>query len=71
VDPYSTGVQFEGWKERASERFYMDYRDTYQPMAVYLAKTWLLSEGWRKHGLIGFHEVPSARKLGAVPGLLE
>jgi REP element-mobilizing transposase RayT len=66
VDPYSTGVQFEGWKERASAKFYMDYRDTYQPMVVYLAKTWLLCEGWRKHGLIGFREVPSARQLGQV-----
>ena len=42
----------------------MDYRDTYQPMVVYLAKTWLLREGWRKGGLIGFREVPSARLLG-------
>jgi hypothetical protein len=60
VDPFSTGVQFDGWKERANALTYMDYRDTYQPMFVYLPKTWLLYEGWRKHGLIGFGEVPSA-----------
>ena len=64
VDPFSTGVLFEGWKERADARFYMDYRETYQPMVVYLARTWLLSEGWRRHGLIAFHEVPSTRRLG-------
>jgi REP element-mobilizing transposase RayT len=61
VDPFSTGVVFDGWKERAEALFYMPYRDTYQPMVVYLPKTWLLREGWRKGGgLVGFFEVPSA-----------
>jgi REP element-mobilizing transposase RayT len=60
VDPFSTGVQFDGWAERADALTYMNYRDTYQPMFVYLPKTWLLYEGWRKHGLISFDEVPSA-----------
>jgi len=67
VDPFSTGVFFEGWKERADEVVYMPYRDTYQPMIVYFAKSWLLREGWRKHGLIGFNEVPSAKQMGQLP----
>ncbi len=60
VDPYSTGVFFDGWKEREHELVYMPYRDEYQPMVVYLPKTWLLYEGWRKHGLIPFDFVPGA-----------
>jgi REP element-mobilizing transposase RayT len=68
VDPFSTGVQFDGWKERASALTYMNYRDTYQPMFVYLPKTWLLYEGWRKHGLISFDEVPSATQIERLRG---
>ena len=58
VDPFSTGVLFDGWKERADEHLLWRWRETYQPMVVYLARTWLLREGWRRHGLIGFHDVP-------------
>jgi hypothetical protein len=32
-------------------------------MFVYLPKTWLLYEGWRKHGLISFTEVPSTNEI--------
>ena len=59
IDPYSTGVLFDGWKEREDAAVYMPYRDTYLPLVVYLPKTWLLYEGWRRHGLIGFDYVPS------------
>jgi REP element-mobilizing transposase RayT len=63
VDPYSTGSHFDGWKEREDAVVLWRLRETYQPMVVYLARTWLLREGWRKHGLIRFDEVPSARAL--------
>ena len=63
VDPFSTGVHFDGWKEREDAVVYMPYRDTYEPLVVYFPKTWLLREGWRRHGLIGFNEVPSQRQL--------
>jgi REP element-mobilizing transposase RayT len=59
VDPYSTGIFFDGWKEREQALVYMPYRDEYQPLVVYLPKTWLLSEGWRRHGLVPFDFVPS------------
>src|SRR5690606_1023549 len=62
VDPFSTGVWFDGWKEREGEHFLWRWRDTYDPLVVYLPKTWLLREGWRKHGLVPFREVPSARQ---------
>ncbi|HEY5944229.1 MAG TPA: transposase [Kofleriaceae bacterium] len=65
VDPYSTGVVFDGWKEREHDLFHWSLRDTYFPLVTYLPKTWLLYEGWRKHGLIRFDEVPSANKLAA------
>jgi len=60
VDPFSTGVLFNGWKELESHDVMWKWRDTYDPMIVWLPKTWLLREGWRRHGLIGAREVPSA-----------
>ena len=60
VDPFSTGVLFSGWKELEGHDVMWKWRDTYDPMIVWLPKTWLLSEGWRKYGLIGAREVPSA-----------
>ena len=32
--------------------------DTYQPLIVWHPKTWLLSEGWLRHGRIDALEVP-------------
>jgi REP element-mobilizing transposase RayT len=68
VDPFSTGVLFDGWKEREEAVVYWRWRDTYDPMVVYLPKTWLLREGWRKHGLVAFGEVPSEKHLGRAEG---
>ena len=60
VDPFSTGVLFEGWRQHADQPLMWRWRDTYDPMFVYRPKTWMLREGWRRHGLISFHEVPSS-----------
>ncbi len=60
VDPFSTGVLFNGWKELADKDVMWKWRDTYEPMVVWFPKTWLLSEGWRRYGAIGCDEVPSA-----------
>lgn len=65
VDPFSTGWNFMGWRERADEDVHWRHRDTYDPLVVYFPKTWLLSQGWRKAGPISFYEVPSARPLAA------
>ena len=59
VDPYSTGAAFWGWKGCEQSDGLWGWRDGYEPLAVYLPKSWLLREGWMKHGRIGFQEVPS------------
>jgi len=68
VDPFSTGVLFDGWREREAEPFLWKWPETYDPLVVYLPKTWLLREGWRRHGAVRFGEVPSravrSRQLG-------
>jgi REP element-mobilizing transposase RayT len=67
VDPFSTGVLFTGWKEREGAIVYWRWRDTYDPMVVYLPTTWLLREGWKrsKSGLVAFREVPSSMRVRA------
>ena len=62
VDPFSTGVLFAGWKEREGAELMWNWRRSYQPLFVYLPKTWLLREGWLKGGpRIQFREVPGPR----------
>ena len=34
---------------------------TYEPLPVWEPKTWLLREGWKKHGLISSKEIPSQK----------
>ena len=53
VDPYSSGVSFEGWSVGA-----FDVPDDYVPLAVSAARTWLLREGWKLYGAIEPREVP-------------
>jgi REP element-mobilizing transposase RayT len=65
VDPFSTGIQFPGWKEREDAVVWWKIRETYDPLVVYLPKTWLLRVGWMKHGRISWTERPGKRARGA------
>src|SRR5262245_34196323 len=52
-DVYSSAPSFDGWKRgegKAAES---------SPRPLERARTWLLSIGWKRHGLIGPLEVPS------------
>jgi REP element-mobilizing transposase RayT len=61
VDPYSTGIHFDGWKDLPS-KFVIP--DGYSPLLARGPESWLLRVGWRKHHpLIGLREVPGP--LGA------
>ena len=60
VDPFSTGLQFMGWRERDEAVVHWRAPESYESLVVYLPKTWLLSAGWRKAGTISYYEVPSA-----------
>jgi putative transposase len=61
VDPFSSGAQFLGWKQRTEAVVLWKWPDTYDPLVVYLPKTWLLTQGWLKHGRVSFYEVPSTK----------
>ncbi len=53
VDQYSSGIYFDGWRGYKPKP-----RAGPDPPPVVGAHTWLLSKGWRRHGLIGLGEIP-------------
>jgi REP element-mobilizing transposase RayT len=63
IDPYSSGVTFPDWKERIDEPFLWRGPQTYDPLVVYQPRTWLLREGWKKHGLVSYNERPSEPRM--------
>ena len=58
VDPYSSSLSFDGWKQREAAGVYSQAPGGYAPPFVWLPRTWLLREGWRRYGLIDQAEVP-------------
>ena len=54
IDPCSSALWFNGWRDPPPAALLA------APVAP--ARTWLLTVGWRKHGLLSRHEGP------AVPG---
>jgi REP element-mobilizing transposase RayT len=59
VDPFSTGALFSGWKQLEGKLVMWPIREGWLSMFVWLPRTWLLTEGWRRHGLVDAHEIPS------------
>ncbi len=53
LDPCATGFWFDGWKGPRPL-----WTVTAQASPVRAGRTWLLTTGWRRHGLIGFDERP-------------
>jgi len=54
IDPYSSAISFNGWKEPDATRT----QGKYAAPLVWEPQTWLLRVGWKRHGLISLHEVP-------------
>jgi REP element-mobilizing transposase RayT len=56
MDPFSSAWWFDGWKDN-------EWREGLSPpesRTVAEPQTWLLREGWRRHGLLAIDEVPPA-----------
>ncbi len=62
VDPFSTGVLFDGWTSGVQPWI---WPPTYEPLVVAPPRSWLLSVGWRRLGAIRTNEVPSAAEKRA------
>ena len=57
IDPYSSAPWFDGWRDRVVEQSWLK-KLLGKPAPVAGARTWLLTDGWRRHGLTAFDEVP-------------
>ena len=60
LDPFSSAPTFTGWRDLDASA--LTWPLTYEPLPVWEPKTWLLREGWKKHGLLLSTEIPSAEK---------
>ncbi|MBL8898876.1 MAG: transposase [Planctomycetes bacterium] len=58
IDLCSSAPMFDGWMERPS------IATTPIVATVAPATTWLLSAGWRRHGLLDIHELPHTKQAG-------
>lgn len=58
LDPFSTGILFDGWKEREG-RAPWHTPVGYEPLVVRPPRSWLLRVGWRRYGAISIDHVPS------------
>jgi hypothetical protein len=56
LDPASSGRWFDGWKRRLLRSVDQSNEPARPPVAR--ARTWLLTTGWRRHGLLDPAEVP-------------
>ncbi len=56
LDGASSGLWFDGWKGRGPPPG--RYADADRAPEVAAARTWLLSKGWRRIGLVDPAEVP-------------
>ncbi len=54
VDAHSSGLWFDGWLDREPRG----------SSPIVRATSWLLTAGWRRHGLIGLGERPASRAPG-------
>jgi REP element-mobilizing transposase RayT len=57
IDPASSGFWFQGWKTSSGSEPPGWTSD--EEVQVQAPRTWLARIGWRRHGLIAFHERPA------------
>jgi len=58
LDPASSARWFDGWRPDALRRIVADRPMAVQTAPVARARTWLLTTGWRRHGLLDPADVP-------------
>lgn len=61
IDPCSSAAWFDGWKRPIEPDTWWKRELLDEPSPVAMATVWLLRVGWRRHGAIGFDEVPGPR----------
>ena len=62
IDPYSSWAWFDGWCDCPRELVRKARAGPEAERPVAEAHTWLLREGWRRHGLIRVDEIPGMQR---------
>jgi hypothetical protein len=62
IDWFSSAIMFPGWDEYGDAPFLWRWPAGYDPLVVYQPRTWLLREGWKKHGAISYRDTPSSNR---------
>lgn len=62
MDRYSSAIWFDGWSSVVELDTHWKRMLAAIPVPVAAPRTWLLSVGWRRLGLIGIDEVPGERR---------
>ena len=60
IDPFSSAWYFVGWRQHSWRSGLAPPEGDDPPVAE--ARTWLLTDGWRRYGLIGIAEVPASKR---------
>jgi len=63
IDRYSSAISFDGWRESWSSSTVWRIPKDYLPLPVRPARCWLLTTGWKRHGLIETTEVPGPKTM--------
>ena len=58
LDPASSACWFDGWKSKADLTGGATAAASHEPRPIAKAKTWLLTIGWRRHGLLDPADIP-------------
>ena len=56
LDPFATGATFDGWHDNTT--FVSTSGSPHGWLMTWIARTWLLREGWRRHGLLSPWDTP-------------
>jgi len=62
IDTYTSAPWFDGFRESVTVRGIEA-----MPRPVTDSRTWMLTIGWRRHGLLSVHELPATGSCGATP----
>ena len=61
IDWFSSAIHFPDWAEYGDSPWMWRGPAGYEPVWAWQPKTWLLREGWKRHGLISYREIPSRK----------
>ena len=61
IDWFSSAIHFPHWVEYGDSPWMWRGPPLYEPLWAWQPKTWLLREGWKRHGLISYREVPAMK----------